>query len=242
MRWHLLSSSLSIGIILVHWYLHDFVLSRIAQRRHQCYRNNTRSSFQMFLDHLLDQSIDVLLSVTKITTLNKVLEFAGSEATCRVGQLERPQEVAGLLEIGSDGVDLMDQVFHADNAIFAKIVLDQLVVCQGNSLFVDLSITTLVDELSHRLEVGVSVGDVGVDDCQHLLRGLGQSDEDAVVDLKKSEKLEDLSRLGSHLVDTLNSNDEDKLVLLLDIEVSILSAQPGKSDLLAFLVSIFLDV
>lgn len=184
----------------------------------------------------------MFLSVTKITTLNEVLELAGSESTVGVGQLEWPQEVAGLLEVGSDCEDLVDQVLHADDAILAKVVLDQLVVGQGNSLFVDLSISSLVDELTDGLEVGITVGDVRVDDCQHLLCGLGQSDEDTIVDLKESEKLEDLSWLGCHLVDTLDSDDKDKLVLLLHIERSLLSAQSSKSDLLTFLVAVLLDV
>lgn len=36
------------------------------------------------LVHLLNQSIDVLLPVTNITTLNKVLEFSAVEATIGV--------------------------------------------------------------------------------------------------------------------------------------------------------------
>lgn len=194
------------------------------------------------LVHLLDKSIDVFLTVTEITTLDEVLELAGTESTSRVGQLEWPQEVAGLLEVGSDSVDLVDQVFNTDDAVLAKVVLNQLVVGQSDSLLVDLSISSLVDELTDGLEVGVAVGDVWVDDCQHLLGGLGQSDEDTVVDLKESEKLEDLSWLGCHLVDTLDSHNEDKLVLLLNVEVSFLSGQSGKSDLLTFLVSVFLYI
>lgn len=191
---------------------------------------------------MLDESVDVFLSVTKITTFDEVLELASLESTGRVGQLERPEEVAGLLEVWSDSKDLVDQVFHANNAVLAKVVLDQLVVGQGNSLLVDLSISSLVNEFTDRLEVGITVSDVGIDDRQHLLCGFGQSDEDTVIDLKESEKLEDLSWLRCHLVDTLDSDDEDKLVLLLNVEGSLLSAQSGKSDLLTFLVSVFLDV
>jgi hypothetical protein len=35
------------------------------------------------------------------------------------------------------------------------------------------------------------------------LGGLGQPDEDTVVNLEKSEELEDLARLGGNLVDTV---------------------------------------
>ena len=37
------------------------------------------------LIHLLDEGIDVLLSITKVTTLNVMLELSWSEATSRVG-------------------------------------------------------------------------------------------------------------------------------------------------------------
>jgi len=194
------------------------------------------------LDHLLNKSVDILLSVTKITTLNEVLELSSSEATSRVRQLEGPEKVAGLLEIGTNSHDLVDQVFHADNTVLAKIVLDQLIVGESNSLLVDLSISSLVDKLSDGFEVGVAIGNVWIDDCQHLLSGFGQSDEDTVVDLKESEELEDLSRLGSHLVDTLDSDNEDKLGLLLNVERTILPAQSRKSNLLTLCITVLLDV
>jgi len=191
---------------------------------------------------LLDQRVDVLLSVTKITTLNKVLELSGSETTSWVAELEWPQEVRRLLEVGSNGVDFVDQVFHADNAVLAQVILDQLVVCQSNSLLVDLSVSSLVDQLSDGLEVGIAVGNEGVDDCKHFLCGLGQADEDTVVDLKESKELEDLSWLGGDLVDTLDSNDEDQFWLLLNVEIAILSGETSQSDFLTFLVSVFFDI
>jgi len=191
---------------------------------------------------LSDQSIDVLLSVTKITTLDKVLELSGTETAVGVGQLEWPQEVACLLEVGSDGEDLVDQILHADDAVLAEVVFDKLVVGQSDALLVDLSVSTLVDELSDGLEVGVAVGDVWVDNGQHLLGGLGQLDEDAIVDLKKSEKLEDLARLGSNLVDTLDSDDEDKLGLLINEEGALLLAQARESDLFTLLITVLLHV
>ena len=74
---------------------------------------------QDHLIHLLDQGIDVFLPVAKISTFNEVLELAGPEASSRVGQLEGPQKVADLLEVGADSVELVDEIFHADNTEFA---------------------------------------------------------------------------------------------------------------------------
>ena len=159
----------------------------------------------MNLVHLADESVDVLLTVTSVTTLDEVLDLAGVEATVGVGELEGPEEVVGLLEVGADGVDLVDQVFHADNAVLAEVLLNELVVGKGNALLVDLSVATLVDELTDGLEVGVTVGDEGVDNGQHLLGGLGQTDEDTVVDLQQTEELQDLAGLRSDLVDTVSS-------------------------------------
>ena len=194
------------------------------------------------LVHLSHKSVDVLLSVTEITALDIMLELACPEATSGVGQLEWPQEVADLLEVGTDSEDFVDHVFHADNSKLAKALFDQLVVGERNALLVDLAISTLVDELTDGLQVGVTIGDVGIDDCKHLLRGLAESDEDTVVDLEESEKLKDLARLGSNLVDTLDTEHEDKLGLVLDVEAAVLSAQTGKSDFLALSIPILLDV
>ena len=157
----------------------------------------------MNLVHLADESVDVLLTVTSVTTLDEVLDLAGVEATVGVGELEGPEEVVGLLEVGANGVDLVNQVFHADNAVLAEVLLNDLVVGKSNALLVDLSVATLVDELTDSLEVGVTVGDVGVDNSQHLLGGLGETDEDTVVDLEQTEELQDLTGLGSDLVDTV---------------------------------------
>lgn len=130
-------------------------------------------------------------------------EFASAEATGRVGELEWPQEVGGLLEVGSDGVDLVDEILHADDAVLAEVGLDDGVVGESNALLVDLSVSALVDELADGLEVGVTVGDPWLDDLEHLEGGLGQADENTVVDLEKTEELEDLAGLWCNLVDTV---------------------------------------
>lgn len=155
------------------------------------------------LVHLLDESVDVLFTVAKVTTLNEVLELASSEATSGVRQLERPEEVAGLLEVGADSVDFVDKILHTDDAILAEVLLNDLVVRERNALLVDLAITTLVDELTDGLEVGVTICNEGVDDGEHLGGGLGETEEDTVVNLEETEELENLARLGGNLIDTV---------------------------------------
>lgn len=136
----------------------------------------------------------------------------------------------------------MNQILHTDNAVLAEVVLNDLVVGQSNSLLVDFTVTAFVDELSDRFEVGVSVGDIWVDDGQHFLRGLRELDKDTIVDLEESEKLEDLSWLGGNLVDTLDSDNKDKLGLLIDVEGTVLSAQASESNLLSLCVTVFLHI
>jgi hypothetical protein len=143
-----------------------------------------------------------LIERLTITTLDEMSELSWAETTSWVAELEWPQEVGSLLEVGADSEDLVNQIFHADNTVLAEAVLDDGVVSQGNTLLVDLSISTLVDELTDGLQVGVSVGNPRLDNLQHLEGGLGHANEDTIVDLEKTEKLENLAGLRSDLVDT----------------------------------------
>lgn len=194
------------------------------------------------LVHLADETVDVLLTVTGVTTLDVVLELASAETTVRVGQLEGPEEVVGLLEVGANGVDLVDQILHADNAELAEVLLDDLVVGEGSALLVDLSVTTLVQKLADGLQVGVTVGNVGVDDGQHLLGSLGETNESTRVDLEQTQELEDLAGLGSNLVDTLDTDNEDELGLTLNEEAALLASNAVEADLLALSGAVLLDV
>lgn len=53
------------------------------------------------LVHLPDELVDKLLAVAEVTALDEVLELASAETAGRGGELERPEEVGGLLEVGS---------------------------------------------------------------------------------------------------------------------------------------------
>ena len=129
-------------------------------------------------------------------------ELPGAETTSWVAQLEGPEEVGSLLEVGTNGEDLVNQILHADNAVLAKAVLNDGIIGEGDALFVDLSVSALVDKLTNCLEVRVSVGDPWLNDLQHLKGGLGHANEDTIVDLEEAEELEDLAGLWSDLVDT----------------------------------------
>jgi len=169
-------------------------------------------------------------------------EFSCSEASSWVAQLEWPQEVCGLLEVRSDGEDLVDQVLHADNAVLAEVGLDDSVVSESNALLVDLSISSLIDKLANRLQVGVSVCDPWLNNLEHFKSGLGHANKDTVVDLEETKELENLAGLWCNLVDTLNTDNEDQLLLGWDVEGTILLGQAGKTDLLTLLITVLLNV
>jgi hypothetical protein len=104
--------------------------------------------FTSHLVHLPDELVDVFLTVTKVTTLDEVLELSLAEATGGIVKLEWPEEVGCLLEVGADSIDLVNQVLHADDAVLSKVLLNDLVVGQGDTLLVDLAITALLDNVS----------------------------------------------------------------------------------------------
>ena len=138
------------------------------------------------LIHLSNQIIDIILPITQIASLDEMLEFPSSEATGGTAELKRPQEVTSLLEVWSDGKDLVDEVLHAYDPILAQVGLDEGVVRQRDSLLVDLSVAPLVDQFSSRFEIRIAICDVRLDHLEHLQRGLGKSNEDTVVDLKEA--------------------------------------------------------
>ena len=124
------------------------------------------------LIHLPNERVNVLLPVAEITTLHKMPELPRPEPTSWVAKLERPQEIASLLEVRADGVDLVDQVFHAHDTVFAKMLLNDGVVGEGNAVLLGrLGVAALVDEFADGLEVRVAVGDEGLDDLEHFHRG-----------------------------------------------------------------------
>ena len=136
----------------------------------------------------------------------------------------------------------MDDIFHADDTVLTELLLDKGVVGKRDTLLVDLAVSALVDELTDGLEVGVTVGDERLDDLEHLRGGLGQANEDTVVDLEETEELKSLALLGVDLVDTLDTDNENELGLSRDIVRALLLGDTGKADLLTLLVAVLLNV
>ena len=97
----------------------------------------------------------------------------------------------------------MDEILNAVDAIATEGFLNGSVVVKSDSGSVDLTVTSLVDELADGVAGGVAVGDIRLDHADHVDRGAVQLHEDTVMELAKSEELHDLLLLGWKLVNTI---------------------------------------
>ena len=112
-----------------------------------------------------------------------MLKFALPEPTRWVAQLEWPQKVTCLLEIGSNRINLVNKILHAYHSILAQILFYESIIGKGNALLFNLAVAALVDQLANRFEVWVAISNKGLDDSEHLNCGFCETYEDAVVDL-----------------------------------------------------------
>jgi hypothetical protein len=185
---------------------------------------------------LSDKFVDVSLPITKVTALNVVLELARPPASSGVRELEGPQEIgcldkyqltflpppffAYLLEVGAGSGDFVHQVLYTKDVKLAKRLLNDSVVSEGDALFVDLAVSTLVNQLADRLEIGFTlqhsfngrvgacktsdlpVRHIGLNQAEHLLCCAGGLHKDTIVDLQKSEELQNFARFRGDLIDT----------------------------------------
>ena len=92
--------------------------------------------------------------------------------------------------------------------MLSQDTLDGVVGLQGNSLLVDLAVTSLEDESSDGFSGWVSVGDVWLNSSEHIDGSLIDSDEDTVVELSQSEESHDPDDLGVEFVNTSDSNNK----------------------------------
>jgi len=166
-----------------------------------------------YLIHVSDKFVDVVLPFASITTLDECSEFPSSEPRGGVAQVKGVQEVVDLLEVRSDSDNLMDNVLDRDDTIFTEVLLDDGVVVQRDSLLVDLAVTTLVDEFTYGLQVGLTVCDIRLNQLKHLGGCSGDLDKDTVVDLEQSQKLKDLAGFGCDFVNTPQPDNEIDLWL-----------------------------
>lgn len=97
-------------------------------------------------EHSVNEFVDSFLSVSEdsVSVVRVSLVFKASLG--RV-QFEWPQEVVSLFKVWSSTDDFVDQVLDGDNTLLAERVFDDTVVGQGDSTSVNLSISSLVDQV-----------------------------------------------------------------------------------------------
>lgn len=152
-------------------------------------------------EHALDDIVDELFTVAPDTSLVEWVSLL-LEALGWGGKLEWPEEVVGLLEVGSAGPDLVDEVLNAVDANTTEGTRNDAVVAESDTGAVDLSVSALVDKAAHVVTGWVSVGDEWLDKSDHVDGSSVKLDEHSVVELSKSKELHDLLLLWSELVDT----------------------------------------
>jgi len=141
-----------------------------------------------------------------------------AESALGRAELERPHEVVSLLEVSSNSVEFSDQVFDANDVVLSENLFNDLVRSDRDSLLVDLSVSSLIDQLRDGVSSGVSESNIRLDLLDHVKSSSVNSDEDSVVDLSKSEQLKDLFGLRSHIVDTSDSDHKDASRFSGDVE------------------------
>jgi hypothetical protein len=108
------------------------------------------------------------------------------------------------------GLNLLNQLLEAgDLGVLLKSILNGEVAGKWDSLSVDLSVSSLVDQLGNGLSVWNSVGDPWFDDSKHVHGGLVILEEDGVVNLQKSQKSKNFLWLRGESVNTLNSDNKE---------------------------------
>ena len=70
----------------------------------------------LHLDHSFKEGINFILSVTKVSAIDKVVVLL-LPASKGVRELKWPQEVTGLLEVWSYGDDLMDKILNTNDVV-----------------------------------------------------------------------------------------------------------------------------
>ena len=156
---------------------------------------------------MLNQLIDELFSVSPISSSLEGMSLV-SESSSRSMELEWPQEVIGLLKVRTDCINLIDKIFNTNNSMFSQDLLNDTVRCKRNSLLVDLSVTSLVDQFSDGFSWWVSEGYVGLNSSQEVYWGLVDSDEGSVVQLSQSQKSQDSYWSWIQFVHTSDSHNK----------------------------------
>jgi len=163
------------------------------------------------LQHLLNQKVDLAALLAALTTFVVMVEHFTSKSALRRGKLNRPQEVRGFLEVGSYGVDLVNNILDAFK-LAAKAGLDNGIGADGKSLSRHFAEAALVYEILDRLKAWISISNKGLNESQHLGGGCVNSNKNTIVKLTQSEQLEDLLHFRRNANNTTDTDHKHQFL------------------------------
>jgi len=140
------------------------------------------------LEHSSNQSVDFFFSISPISTFLEGVSFV-AESALRGVELEGPEEVVGLLKVRAAGDEFLDKVLNRSNTESAQTSFNDFVGSEGDSLLVDFSVTSLVDQIVDDLFGGITESNIRLNFLKHIQSGSVYSDQSGVVDLSESEQL-----------------------------------------------------
>lgn len=169
----------------------------------------------------MNKLVNEVLSWSMSTTVEITVSLLLDSTSWRV-ESEWEEEIVDLFEFRSKVVNLIDDVLDALDAVLSESLFDDLVLDQWDSLSVELSISSLVNQSLNSALGWESISDIWLDLSEHVHWGLVVLDENSVADFSKSEKREDFSLFWSDLGKTFDSDNQEELVLLLDEKLVVL--------------------
>ncbi len=115
----------------------------------------------------------------------------------------------------------MHYILHALQSSALEAFGDHDVVADRHSLSGHLAEATLVNEVSHTLQVRISVSNEGFYQAKHLVSGSVEADEHAIVDLSQAEQLKNLLHLGGNVQDTSHTDHKHEPAFIRDEDLAL---------------------
>lgn len=134
-----------------------------------------------YSNHVLNEVVNELFSVSVGTeTLGEGVSLL-LESTVWGVELEWPEEVVGFLEFWSNSDDLVNKILNTVNTVSSEGSSNDAVVGEWNSLSIDLTISSLVNEVRDGRFGWITISDEWLNNSEHVPGTLVELDESSVV-------------------------------------------------------------
>lgn len=174
-----------------------------------------------------------------VTTLNELLTL--SIQLGRV-KLEWPQEVVGLFEVRANSVYFVNKILHTFDVLIAKNTVNHSVVSYRNAWLVNLTIATDIAKAAYGFQIGLTIGNIWLNQFKSVQGGFVALDENSVVYLAKSEKIKDCPGFWRKTFKTTETQNQQKFGFSGDYKLIFLLCLIGKSLLLLLVLSVLISI